>query len=188
MPKKPKPISIHLSQATSADLLPLTRLDIAANSAHPLIALSFPYPFQALKLFLAHLRFCFERTGGGEYRILVARLRCEPEGGSDADSGVDVSIEAENSGVIGDHEDVMRERGEIVGFVMWRVRGMAGGRREDEEEEDWDWLAHLPKGANMSLWKGYTEIMGSESQAREGGVGKHPCLSALTFTKLVHLN
>lgn len=119
---------------------------------------------------------------------MVARLRCEPEGGSDADSGVDVSIEAENSGVIGDHEDVMRERGEIVGFVMWRVRGMAGGRREDEEEEDWDWLAHLPKGANMSLWKGYTEIMGSESQAREGGVGKHPCLSALTFTKLVHLN
>ena len=91
MPKKPKPISIHLSQATSADLLPLTRLDIAANSAHPLIALSFPYPFQALKLFLAHLRFCFERTGGGEYRILVARLRCEPEGGSDADSGVDVA-------------------------------------------------------------------------------------------------
>ncbi|KAH7409549.1 acyl-CoA N-acyltransferase [Cadophora sp. MPI-SDFR-AT-0126] len=163
-----KTIAISLHPPTSADLPSLARLDIAANSAHPLIALSFPYPFQASKLFLEHLRFCFERKV--EYGILVARLRCgvasEPEG-SDADSGVDVS-----SSTVGEGDG---ERGEIVGFAMWRDRGFArerseGGAEKGEEEGEWDWLSHLPKGTDTSIWKSYTEVMSSASEVIEGSV------------------
>ncbi|PVH80102.1 hypothetical protein DL98DRAFT_654916 [Cadophora sp. DSE1049] len=173
--RKHIPISLH--PPTSADLPPLTRLDIAANAAQPLIALSFPYPFQALKLFLAHLRFCFEREG--EYGILVARLgaRCEPEG-SDADSGVDVSISGageikfDGGSRDGDGDEYSGRR-EIVGFVMWRDRGLARERSDGEEgkeEEGWDWLSQLPKGTNTSLWKRYTEVMSSDPKMSNGDV------------------
>jgi hypothetical protein len=38
--------NITIRPARLSDLIHLTRLDLAANSNHPLIALSFPYPFQ----------------------------------------------------------------------------------------------------------------------------------------------
>ncbi|KAK0110042.1 hypothetical protein ONS95_002702 [Cadophora gregata] len=159
--RKPIPISIHAPRSADLDLPPLARLDIAANSSHPLVALSFPYPFQALKLFLAHLRFCFERKG--EYGILVARVRCgvaNESDSSDADSGVDVSLEGE--------EDSGNEgaKGEIVGFIMWR-NVPSFQKREGEEVEEWDWLSQLPRGANTSLWKRYTEVMSSDPGTNE---------------------
>lgn len=116
---------------------------------------------------------------------LGGRERCaeEEEGGADgdADSGVDISLSVPD----GDDDET---RGEIVGFVMWRRdRKLARERREDDEE--WDWLAQLPKGANMSLWKRYTEVMSSDPVSLgDDGIGKHPSLSALALTKIPHLN
>ncbi|KAH7336036.1 hypothetical protein BKA65DRAFT_26892 [Rhexocercosporidium sp. MPI-PUGE-AT-0058] len=62
-----QPISIR--PAKSADLQPLSRLDIAANTTHPLIAQSFTYPFQALKFFLAHLQFFAQLPNGTDVKL-----------------------------------------------------------------------------------------------------------------------
>lgn len=194
------PLSISIRPAKSADLPLLSRLDIAANATHPLISQSFTYPFQALKLFLAHLEFCFKRSReegqDGEYRFLVARLRSGVRGegesdlsvssenlskgvslkgdggeGSDADSGVDVSIVGDEQGMDGDL-DGDDGSGEIFGFVMWRETQM---RREDgtRQGEEWDWLSHLPPGTNTRLWKRYAEVMSSNPEiGSDGGIGK----------------
>ncbi|KAG4434659.1 hypothetical protein IFR05_009864 [Cadophora sp. M221] len=158
-----QPISISIRPAKSADLAALSRLDIAANATHPLISQSFTYPFQALKLFLAHLQYCFARPE--EYRILVARVRpvlelasTLPVLNSDADSGVDVSIVCES-----DDRDADEGRGEIVGFVMWRECQQGSGLMDDEKREEWDWISQLPKGADIRLWKRYAEVMSSDS-------------------------
>ncbi|KAH6710732.1 acyl-CoA N-acyltransferase [Leptodontidium sp. MPI-SDFR-AT-0119] len=174
MGKQSQPISIR--PAKSADLAALSRLDIAASATHPLIAQSFTYPFQALKLFLAHLQHCFARPE--EYRILVARLRPapavesqssvasalpasgSPAVNSDTDSGVDVSIACEFDDGDADSDD---GRGEIVGFVMWRECQKNSDLREDGKKKEWDWLSQLPKGADIKLWKRYVEVMSSDS-------------------------
>ncbi|KAL2069273.1 hypothetical protein VTL71DRAFT_15611 [Oculimacula yallundae] len=170
------PIAISIHTPKSTDLPTLSRLDIAANASHPLISQSFTYPFQALKLFLAHLQFCFERPA--TYRICVARLstRCHRGSGEgnlkltrsgSADSGVDVSpIPPDSLLDDGDDDDAT---GEVIGFMMWKIR-TTPTHMPGEESDDWDWTSQLPKGTDMKLWKRYTEVMSSDTGIGEGDI------------------
>ncbi|CZT50947.1 uncharacterized protein RSE6_12022 [Rhynchosporium secalis] len=189
------PISISICPATPLDLPILSRLDIAANSSHPLISQSFQYPFQALKLWLAHLQFCYERPK--EYRILVAKLssgkskreqdlkveievevaegeKLELERSASIDSGVDVSLGSLVS-KCGSEEDTEEQKddgeGEIVGFMMWRVCKSQEEREESVGKDDeWNWISQLPKGTDLKQWKRYVEVMSSESGIGDGDV------------------
>ncbi|KAI9056190.1 hypothetical protein LZ554_001118 [Drepanopeziza brunnea f. sp. 'monogermtubi'] len=173
------PTQIALRPALAADLPHLTRLDLAANASHPLIALSpFTYPFQATKLFLAHLEHCFARPR--TYGFLVATTTTmttqQQQLSSSPDSGIDVfahaSEEREREGAVA---------GEVVvGFLLWRGEGKAlgvegnkevgevgSGSGSGEEEEEWDWEARLPAGADRKLWRRYAAVMGAD----DGGCG-----------------
>lgn len=130
--------NITIRPARSSDLIHLTRLDLAANSTHPLIALSFSYPFLAAKLFLERLQYCFARPE--RYHFLIATLTSATSF-SESDS-VDLGVEKDGSGC-----------GEVVGFLMWK---------EGETDESWDWETRLPKGTDAKLWRHYTKVMGDD--------------------------
>ncbi|CZR68433.1 uncharacterized protein PAC_18332 [Phialocephala subalpina] len=134
--------NITIRPARLSDLIHLTRLDLAANSNHPLIALSFPYPFLATKLFLERLQYCFARPE--RYHFLIATLTSSTPL-SELDSVVGFGAEKNDSGC---------GEGEVVGFLMWN--------EGEAKDEGWDWETRLPKGTDAKLWKHYTKVMGDD--------------------------
>lgn len=133
---------ITIRPVRSSDLIHLTRLDLAANSNHPLIALSFPYPFLATKIFLERLQYCFDRPE--RYHYLIATLTSSTSL-SESDSIVSFG---------GGKDDSGRGDDEVVGFLMWN--------EGETKDEDWDWETRLPKGTDVKLWKYYTKVMGDD--------------------------
>jgi len=130
--------NITIRPARLPDLVHLIRLDLAANSNHPLIALSFPYPFLATKLFLERLQYCFARPE--RYHFLIATLTSSTPL-SESDSVVVFGAEKDDSGC---------GEGDVVGFLMWNEK--------EAKDEGWDWETRLLNGADAKLWKHYTHL------------------------------
>ncbi len=145
-------MNIHIRAARQPDLIHLTRLDLKANAAHPLVSLSFAYPFQATKLFLAHLQYCFDRPS--KYRFLVAVL---PSNSVSAYP----SPPSSDSDSVSSVPDVETGNGEIAGFLVWKEPCQKEECGEGEMEE-WDWEARLPKGTDIKLWRHFTESVGAD--------------------------
>ncbi|PBP22157.1 hypothetical protein BUE80_DR006970 [Diplocarpon rosae] len=162
--------NISIRSAIPSDLITLTTLDLLANCSHPLIAHSFPYPFLASKLFLAHLRYCFSHPQIYKFRVAVLAPSSPPSPGSD--SGVDVFAEEER-------------RALIVGFLLWREAEEAGSR----EEEAWDWEKQLPPGTDKRLWRKYVEVMGTQPAtdvSSRSSIGKSSMLENFRLSDPYH--
>ncbi|KAK6586656.1 hypothetical protein PZA11_001713 [Diplocarpon coronariae] len=135
--------NISIRSAIPSDLAALTTIDLLANSSHPLIAHSFPYPFLASKLFLAHLGYCFSHPQTYKFRVAVLAPPSPPP--PDSHSGADV-FAGEGS------------KAPIVGFLLWKEAEEAGSQRE----EPWHWEEKLPPGTDKRLWREYVQVMGRQ--------------------------